>query len=62
VRHVREVLQLLCSWGGSRLKFLGHIMESGMVAIPEDRAKAIYDYVPPSTKRGLHAFLEVVSY
>ena len=73
VRHVRQVLKLLkqagltvnpekCRWGGTKLRFLGHIVGNGALAIPEDRAKAIELYVRPYTKRGLRAFLGSVSY
>ena len=73
VRHVRQVLKLLkqagltvnpekCRWGGTKLRFLGHIVGNGALAIPEDRAKAIELYVRPYTKRGLRTFLGSVSY
>ena len=46
VRHVRQVLKLLnqagltvnpekCRWGGTKLRFLGHIIGNGSLAIPE---------------------------
>jgi len=73
ISHVRSVLGLLgeagltvnpekCRWGSTKLKFFGHIVGNGSLAMPEERASAIRNYVKPKTKRGLRAFLGLVSY
>ena len=73
VQHIRQVLSFIkktelsvnpanCRWGSAKLRFLGHVVGRGHVAIPEDRGKAIRNYVKPTNKRGLQAFVVVVSF
>ena len=71
--HIEEVLAKLkdagltakvekCEWGKSQLIYLGHLIGKGRVAVPEDRASAIANYVQPTTKKGVRAFLETAGY
>ena len=71
--HIEEVLAKLkdaglmakvekCEWGKSQLIYLGHLIGKGRVAVPEDRASAIANYVQPTTKKGVRAFLGTAGY
>ena len=75
LKHVREVLQALrkagltakptkCAWGCRYLQYLGHIVGSGKLAVPEYRvtAMAMNNFVRPMTKRSLRRFLGSVGY
>ena len=42
--------------------YLGHVIGSGQLAVPELRAKAMAEFVRPKTKKGLRSFLGSVSY
>ena len=63
--HVRRVLDCLrevgltatprkCAWGGSRMEFLGHLIGSGEMSMPDARAKAIRDFKRPVTRYPPH--------
>jgi len=71
--HVRAVLERLrgagltanhkkCCWGGTWMEFLGHRIGGGRMMVPEKRVEAIRTYKKPATKKGLRAFLGVVSF
>ena len=71
--HIRRVLEALkragltanpkkCELGGKHMLYLGHIVGSGKLVVPQDRAKAMREYVQPVTKKGLQSFLGSVSY
>ena len=73
LKHVREVLQALqkagltakptkCAWGRRYLQYLGHIVGSGKLAVPEYRVTAMANFVRPTTKRSLRRFLGSVGY
>ena len=73
VQHVRLVLEALrkagptanpskCRWGGEQIEFLGHLIGKGVNSVPDHRSKAIAAYTKPSTKKGMRAFLGMVSY
>ena len=49
-------------WGGKRMLYLGHILGSGQLSIPEARAKTMKEFVKPSTKKGLWSFLGSINY
>ena len=51
-----------CCWAGREIVFLGHRIGNGKMAIPSHRAEVIRSYRKPTTKRGLRAFLSVVSF
>ena len=51
-----------CEWAKSRLEYLGHQIGEGRIAIPEDRVTAIENYVKPTTKKGVRAFLRTTGY
>ena len=70
--HFKKVLQALkeagltanptkCEWGGCHMLYLGHVVGSGHLAVPEARAKAMQDYILPKTKKGLRSFLGSIS-
>ena len=42
--------------------YLGHVVGSGHLAVPEARAKAMQDYILPKTKKGLRSLLGSISY
>ena len=73
LKHMKGVLGALkeagltanpakCEWGGRHMLYLGHIVGSGTLAVPDDRAKAMEEYVLPKTKKGLRSFLGSISY
>ena len=54
--HLKKVLQALkeagltvnptkCVWGGCHMLYLGHVVGSGHLTVPEARAKAMQDYI-----------------
>ena len=51
-----------CEWGGCQLLYLRHVVGNSRLAVPEDRAIAMGDYVRPSTKKGLRSFLGSINY
>ena len=44
------------------MEFLGHKVGNGQMMIPCTRAKAVLDYMRPSTKRALRSLLGAVSF
>ena len=71
--HVRAVLERLrgaglmanpkkCCWGGTWMEFLRPRIGGGRMMVPEKRVEAIRTYKKPVTKKGLRAFLGVVSF
>ena len=73
VKHVRIVLDRLrkagltanpakCKWGGTRMEFLGHLVEEDSMSVPAHRAEALATYSRPTTKKGLRAFLGAVGF
>ena len=73
ILHLEQVLERLakagltakltkCEWAKSRLEYLGHQIGEGRIAIPEDRVTAIANYVKPTTKKGIRAFLGTTGY
>ena len=73
ILHLEQVLERLakagltakltkCEWAKSRLEYLGHQIGEGRIAIPEDRVTAIANYVKPTTKKGIRAFLGMTGY
>ena len=65
--HIEEVLAKLkdaglmakvgkCEWGKSQLIYLGHLIGKGRVAVPEDRASAIANYVQPPPRKESERF------
>ena len=71
--HVRAVLEGLrgagltanpkkCCWGGTWMEFLGYRIGGGRMMVREKRVEAIRTYKKPVTKKGLRAFLGVVSF
>ena len=73
LRHVDLVMKKLdkasltakqkkCEWARSRLVYLGHDIGEGRVALPEDRVMAIANFVKPTTKKGVRAFLGTSGY
>ena len=51
-----------CEWAKTQLVYLGQRIGHGRVAVPEDRATAIADFVRPMTKKGVRAFLGTSGY
>ena len=46
-----------CEWGKSRLVYLGHEIGEGRLAVPEDRVAHVAEFIQPTTKKGVRAFL-----
>ena len=46
-----------CKWRANTLKYLGHIVGNGQVAVPEGRVQALRDFKRPVTKKDLSSFL-----
>ena len=51
-----------CEWGGKKMRYLGHLVGSGTVAVPSDRVTTMSKFVRPTTKKGLCSFLGTISY
>jgi len=41
-----------CKWGGRQM-YLGHMMGSGKLSVPWNRAEAMINFQRPVTKKGL---------
>ena len=51
-----------CTFGKSRLRYLGHLGGCGKVSVPKERVEAFRNYGMPRTKKGLCSFLGAISY
>ena len=71
--HVRKVLEELrrhgltakpanCEWTMCYVEYLGHVVGSGTVAVPEMRVKFMANFAQPVTKRDMKAFLGAIGY
>ena len=71
--HIESVMQRLkeagltakvakCEWAKTQLVYLGHRIGHGRIAVPEDRATAIAEFIKPTTKKGVRAFLGTTGY
>ena len=49
-------------WGKQYLVFLGHKIGGGKVAVPENRARSVAEYVRPKNKKGVCAFLSLADH
>ena len=61
--HLRKVLNALrrvglhanpskCEWGGAFVNYLGHVVVSGVLAVPKHRITALENFPMPQTKKG----------
>ncbi len=46
-----------CEFGRKLLEYLGHQVGCGRVAVPEDRVRAMAEFLRPVTKKQLRSFL-----
>ena len=71
--HVKKVLEELrrhgltakpakCEWGMCYVEYLGHVVGSDTVAVPEMRVKTMANFTQPVSKRDMRAFLGAVGY
>ena len=51
-----------CSFGRTKLQYLGHNIGSGKVVVPEHRITALANYKKPINKKTLRSFLGCISY
>ena len=51
-----------CSFGKSKIEYLGHIIGSGTLAVPDHRITALAQYKRPINKKTLRSFLGCMSY
>lgn len=51
-----------CEWAKEQLICLGQKIGKGRVAVPEDRARAIAEFVRPDTKKGVRRVLGMAGY
>ncbi len=51
-----------CSFGRKYVTYLGHMIGSGKLAVPENRVSAMADFKRPATRKQLKAFLGSVGY
>ena len=51
-----------CSFGKAHIEYLGHMVGSGNLALPEHRVSVLANYKRPITKRTLCSFLGCASY
>ncbi|CAN8076123.1 unnamed protein product [Agarophyton chilense] len=68
LRHVEEILKALQSagiilkfkkyeWFAGTVRYLGHVIKPGQLAIPETQTAALREVQPPSTQKKLRSFL-----
>ncbi len=73
IQHLRRVFSALkehgltckptkCQFGMTRLKYLGHVIGSGSVSVPEHRMSDMKEFVRPVTRKQLRSFLGAISY
>jgi len=73
LKHITKVLSSLvstvltmipskCEWGGRQMLYLGHMVGSGKLSVPWDRAEAMGNFQRPVTKKGLRSFLGSIGY
>ena len=51
-----------CHFAGATLDFLGFKVGKGVLTVQEAKIKAVIDYQPPATKKGLRAFLGLINF
>ena len=51
-----------CVWGATSLEYLGHKIGTEVISIPEARVKALRDYIRPTNRKGIRAFLGTINY
>ena len=51
-----------CEFGKTKLQYLGHVIGSGQMAVPEHRVLALAEYKRPISKKTLRSFLGCMSY
>ena len=51
-----------CEFGKTKLQYLGHVIGSGQLAVPEHRVMALANYKRPISKKTLRSFLGCMSY
>ncbi len=51
-----------CIFGRKHLLYLGHVIGSGVLAVPEMRIKTLSEFARPVTKKQLRSFLGAFSY
>ena len=73
LEHVKKVFEALqkagltakkakCEWGKATLEYLGHQVGDDVVAIPEHWVTVMREYVKPTIKKGVRAFLGMTGY
>ena len=62
VRHEWCAERSKCEWGKQKLVYLGHSVGGGRLAVPEDRVSGVKEFVKPTTKKGVRAFLGTCGY
>jgi hypothetical protein len=73
LRHVRAVFQLLqdhqlvlkrskCTFGATKVAYLGHVISEGSVAMDPDKVQAVVDWQTPKSVRTLRGFLSLAGY
>jgi hypothetical protein len=73
LRHVRAVFQLLqdhqlvlkrskCTFGETKVAYLGHVISEGSVAMDPDKVQAVVDWQTPKSIRTLWGFLGLAGY
>ena len=61
-RYGLTVNESKCQFGHQKMEYLGHLIGSGELAVPEHRATAMAEYVRPRTKKQLRAFLGAIGF
>ncbi len=51
-----------CSFGKTRLEFLGHWIRGGVISVPEARVRAIREHPLPRSRKQLRAFLGLIGF
>ena len=73
IRHITDVLQRLrkagltirlkkCQFGMNHCSYLGHVVGNGEVRLEESKLQAVRDFLTPTTKKRVRAFLGLTGY
>ena len=61
-RHNLTAKPKKCVFGKRYLEYLGHLIGSGRLAVPQHRIAALEAYIKPKTAKDMHSFLGTMSY
>ena len=60
--HGLTVKSSKCVFGKQHIEYLGHLVGSGRLAVPQYRVEALAGYIKPKTAKDMRSFLGTMSY